>query len=134
MIDPRVRYNTERIKSMFMELPAKKNVGDLKESDLKGKKVLVRTDFNVPLDANLNVTDDTKLINALPTLNYLINYGAKVIICSHLVSISLLFWVYFLIKFLIDEPYFTKITMILHGNEKHGLGAIIYSHSLKIKN
>ncbi|RZC93302.1 hypothetical protein C5167_030423 [Papaver somniferum] len=86
MIDPRVRYNTERIKSMFMELPAKKNVGDLKESDLKGKKVLVRTDFNVPLDANLNVTDDTKLINALPTLNYLINYGAKIIICSHLVA------------------------------------------------
>ncbi|KAI3862505.1 hypothetical protein MKW92_017720 [Papaver armeniacum] len=83
-IDLRNRYSMEKNRLMFMEMAAKKNVGDLKESDLKGKRVLVRTDFHVPLDDKLNVTDDTKLINALPTINYLINYGAKVIICSHL--------------------------------------------------
>ncbi|KAI3862506.1 hypothetical protein MKW92_017721 [Papaver armeniacum] len=65
-------------------MAAKKNVGDLKESDLKGKRVLVRTDFYVPLDDNLNIIDDLNIRNSLPTIKYLINYGAKVIICSHL--------------------------------------------------
>ncbi|KAI3951456.1 hypothetical protein MKW92_006502 [Papaver armeniacum] len=76
--------NKKRRKLMFIEMAAKKNVGDLKESDLKGKKVLVRTDFYVPLDDNLNIIDDLNIRNALPTIKYLINYGAKVVICSHL--------------------------------------------------
>lgn len=50
---------------------------------VNGKKVLVRCDFNVPLDGE-KITDENRLLGALPTINYLINNGAKVILCSHL--------------------------------------------------
>ena len=49
-----------------------------------GKKVLVRCDFNVPLDDNKNITDENRLVGALPTIKYLSENGAKVILCSHL--------------------------------------------------
>ena len=49
-----------------------------------GKKVLVRCDFNVPLDENKNITDENRLVGALPTIKYLSDNGAKVILCSHL--------------------------------------------------
>ncbi|XP_026410962.1 phosphoglycerate kinase, cytosolic-like [Papaver somniferum] len=62
----------------------KKSVGDLKESDLRGKKVFVRVDLDVPLDEILNITDDTRVKAAVPTIRYLIRHGAKVILCSHL--------------------------------------------------
>ncbi|KAI3888300.1 hypothetical protein MKW92_046195 [Papaver armeniacum] len=55
----------------------KRCVGDLKEAGLRGKKVLVRVDLDVPLDDNLKITDDTKLKAALPTIQYLIRHGAK---------------------------------------------------------
>ena len=59
----------------------KKTVEDI---EVKGKRVLVRCDFNVPLDENRNITDDTRIVGALPTIKYLIDNGAKVILCSHM--------------------------------------------------
>ncbi|MDR2772233.1 MAG: phosphoglycerate kinase [Elusimicrobiota bacterium] len=56
----------------------------LKDIDVKGKKVLVRVDYNVPLDANLNITDDKRILATLPTLEYLLEQGAAIILMSHL--------------------------------------------------
>ncbi|EEC71648.1 hypothetical protein OsI_04088 [Oryza sativa Indica Group] len=63
---------------------AKKSVGDLAAADLEGKRVLLRADLNVPLDASQNITDDTRVRAAIPTIKHLIGNGAKVILCSHL--------------------------------------------------
>ncbi|KAL3333790.1 hypothetical protein AABB24_033712 [Solanum stoloniferum] len=63
---------------------AKKSVGDLSSADLKGKKVFVRADLNVPLDDAQNITDDTRIRAAIPTIKHLIANGAKVILSSHL--------------------------------------------------
>ncbi len=52
--------------------------------ELKGKRVLVRVDFNVPLDENLNITDDTRITESLPTINKIISEGGKAILMSHL--------------------------------------------------
>ena len=63
----------------------KKSVGDLKKADLEGKTVFVRCDLNVPLDKDLKITDDTRIRAAVPTIEYLVENGAKVLVTSHLV-------------------------------------------------
>ena len=60
----------------------KKSIKDL--GDIKGKRALVRVDINVPLDENKNVTDDTRIQAILPTLNFLKEKGAKIILMAHL--------------------------------------------------
>lgn len=59
----------------------KKTIEDI---DVNNKKVLVRCDFNVPLDENKNITSDNRIVAAIPTIKYLMEHGAKVILCSHL--------------------------------------------------
>lgn len=66
---------------------AKQSVGDLSEAELKGKNVFVRADLNVPLNDAQEITDDTRIRAAIPTIKYLIANGAKVILSSHLVCV-----------------------------------------------
>ncbi|CAK0803255.1 unnamed protein product, partial [Prorocentrum cordatum] len=71
-------------KASRTSLQAKKSVEDLGEADLKGKTVLIRCDLNVPLNADLEITDDTRITASIPTIEYLCSKGAKVLACSHL--------------------------------------------------
>ena len=59
----------------------KKSIEDI---DVSSKRVLVRCDFNVPLDENKNITDENRIRGAIPTIKYLLSHNAKVILCSHL--------------------------------------------------
>ncbi len=52
--------------------------------NIKGKRLFIRADFNVPLDENLNITDDRRIRSTLPTINYAIDEGARIILASHL--------------------------------------------------
>jgi len=56
----------------------------IEDLPLRGKRVIIRADFNVPLDESGHITDDTRIRGTLPTINYAVDEGAKVILCSHL--------------------------------------------------
>jgi phosphoglycerate kinase len=56
----------------------------IEEVDLHNQRVIIRADFNVPLDDALQITDDTRIRSTLPTINHCVDEGAKVILCSHL--------------------------------------------------
>ncbi|MDD5084871.1 MAG: phosphoglycerate kinase [Candidatus Omnitrophica bacterium] len=60
------------------------NKQTIKDVDIKGKRLLIRADFNVPLDKNGEITDDTRIVETLPTIRYAIKQGAKIILMSHL--------------------------------------------------
>ena len=60
------------------------NKKTIKDIDLKGKKVFVRCDFNVPMDENQNITDNTRIVAALPTIKYLLEQNCKLVLASHL--------------------------------------------------
>ena len=56
----------------------------IRDVDVAGKKVFVRVDYNVPINTELKIVDDTRIVATLPTLRYLSEHGAKIILCSHL--------------------------------------------------
>ena len=62
----------------------KRTVRDLHNDEIRGKRALVRADFNVPLDDNTEITDDTRIRAALPTLRLLLDRGARPVVLSHL--------------------------------------------------
>lgn len=100
-------------KNFFKEKIMKRTIEDI---DVKGKRVFLRVDFNVPLDDNGNITDDTRIIAALPTIKYLLSKGARLIICSHLgrpkgefnMKYSLMPVAKRLVDLLINKIYFGK--------------------------
>lgn len=86
----------------------------LTDLNLKNKRVLLRVDFNVPLDDNGYIVDDTRIYEAMPTIRYILKQGAKLIICSHLgrpngeynPKYSMFPVAQQLIKYLINRVYF----------------------------
>lgn len=88
----------------------------IEQLNVRGKRVLLRVDFNVPLDDNGNIMDETRITKELPTIKYLLSKGAKLIICSHLgrpdgefnMKYSLMPVAKRLVDLLINRIYFAK--------------------------
>jgi phosphoglycerate kinase len=72
------------MEAVFTQKTSQKNIKTIRDFDLRGKRVLIRTDFNVPLDKNLNITDDTRIRASLATIQYALDHDAKLILMSHL--------------------------------------------------
>ena len=60
------------------------NKKTIRDVDVSGQRVFVRVDFNVPLDGEGNITDDTRIQGAMPTIRYLLEHGAALVLASHL--------------------------------------------------
>ena len=70
---------------MSKNIDSMKNVKTIRDVDIKNKRVLIRVDFNVPMDNNLNISDDKRIKETIPTINYCIDNKAKcIILVSHL--------------------------------------------------
>ena len=72
---------------MSSKAVTKRGLKDLADGDLANKRVLVRVDLNVPLDEHSEISDDTRIRAVVPTVRYLVERQAKVILASHLVSL-----------------------------------------------
>jgi len=79
-----MRRNSRESKFERVDCMALYNKKTIEDIDVRGKKVIVRVDFNVPLDENRNITDDKRIRAALPTIKYLVDNKAKTILVSHL--------------------------------------------------
>ena len=98
----------------------------IKDINVSGKRVLIRVDFNVPLDDSGNITDDTRIRLEMPTIKYLLQHNAKVIICSHLgrpngevnEKYSLLPVAKYLIKELLGRVFFANDCVGLEAQTK----------------
>src|SRR3989338_4824036 len=78
------RADRSYITFIFINQPIYMNKLFITDIDVRKKRVMVRTDYNVPLDENGNITDDARIRATLPTINHLLDEEAKVIIASHL--------------------------------------------------
>src|SRR5687768_4403449 len=78
---PAKRQNIETMTVGTLPRIAKRTVEDL---EVQGKRVLVRVDYNVPLDEQGMITDDTRIRETLPTLNLLLQKGSSLVLCAHL--------------------------------------------------
>lgn len=114
----------------------------IEQIDVKGKRVLLRVDFNVPLDEHGNITDDTRIIETLPTIKYLLSKGAKLIICSHLgrpkgernMKYSLAPVARRLIDLLLNKVYFARDTVgkdAVEKAKKLGTGEVLLLENLR---